>query len=267
MARFPVTELPSFSPVSPGVTVTLGCPTTRTYEKILLKYGGTFTRAQMKNIRLEINGKPLQEYKDGDELDAINDYYGRADVAGFLTLYFVRPEMDFKDGMQKLCGLGTADVDTMQLRIDIDAAAVNPTLEAYAVTSDPQPLGAITKVKAFPASFATAGEQAIDNLPGGPRIIAMHLFKADVDEVSVEVNGRRVAEGVKAVHEQVQKESGRVPQTASCTHVDFCLDGNLAEALVTDRKAGVEDLRIRPTLGTSGAVRLVVEYLDGFQGI
>ncbi|MCW8917478.1 MAG: major capsid protein P2 [Gammaproteobacteria bacterium] len=267
MARFTPIELPSFSPVAAGVTVTLGCPTTRTYEKIILKYGGTFTRAQMKNIRVEVNGKPMMEFKDGDELDAINDYYGRADVAGYLTIYFNRPEMDYKPGMQKLCGLGTADVDTLQLRIDVDAGATNPTLEAHAVTSDPTPMGAITKVKAFPASFATSGEQAIDNLPRGPRIIALHLFKSDVEAVSVEVNGRKIAEGIKALHEQVQKEAGRVPQTASATHVDFCLDGNLAEALVTDRKAGVEDLRIRPTLTTSGAVRLVVEYLDGFQGI
>lgn len=267
--RFPGIDLPSFTNVVAGSTATLGLPVGRTYEKILLDYSGSgaITRAQLKNIRVEVNGKPLQEYKDGDQLAALNAFYGRTDNTGFLTIYFNRPEMDFQDGIERLTGLGTADVDTVTLRIDIDSGATTPDIRATAETNDPMPLGAITKVKRFPTASLTSGENALDTLVTGPRIIAMHLFKSDISEVAVQVNGRRIVDAKKTVLQELQQQVGRVPQSASATHVDFCMDGDLSQALVTDKAKGISDFRVLPTLDTSGAIEVVVEYLDGYQGI
>jgi len=262
-----VKQLPSIANVAANASVVLNCPVGLTYEKITFVQGGTaFTRAQMTNIEVKVNGKSIQSYLDGTELDEINDYYGRADTANYLTLHFNRPEL--RDLVQsRLTALGTADVQTLTVELDITGATA-PTLKAFAVLREPEPLGLITKVKAFPVTFATAGKQDIDSIPGnGPRIAAMHLFKSDVSDVEVEVDSIKVVDASKTEGEVIQKEAmpvARVPQTAVATHIDFLLDGDTAQALVTK---GVQDLRVRPTLTTSGAVRAVVEYLDGFGGI
>jgi len=262
-----VKQLPSIANVGAGNTVTLNCPVGLTYEKITFVLGGTiFTRAQLKNISVKVNGKELQAYQSGTELDYINDYYGRADTANYLTLWFNRPELR-ELGSMRLTGLGTKDVQSLTVEADIDAGASAPTLSAYAMLREPEPLGLVTKVKAFPATFATSGKQDIDNIPRGPRIAAIHLFKADISAVEVEVDAVKVWDASKTEGEVFQKEAlpvARVPQTAVATHIDFLLDGDIAQALVTD---GVADFRLRPTLDTSGSVRTVVEYLDQFAGL
>lgn len=263
-------DLPSLANVQAGGVATLNCPLGRTYDKIVLQYSGV-TLAQMKKITVLVNGKPIQEYKDGDELQAINKYYGRPTTAGYLTLYFVRDEYKTNND-NRVTGLGTLDIQTLQISIDIDAAAAAPVISASAQLSDPRNMGAVTKVKSFSFNAAGSGEFEIDNIPKGPRILAMHFFKADVNAIEIELDSRKATEGTKALMEVYQKQGGRTPQTASATHVDYCLEGDILQALsTTTGKDGnlslVQDFRVRATLGTSGALRVVVEYLDGYHGI
>jgi hypothetical protein len=277
-------KLPSIANVTAGATATLSCPVGKTYNKIMLVYTGTdVARTDFKNINVNINGKSVQTYADGAELDLINDYYGRSDTAGVLTLHFNRPEAHNLLN-QRLTGLGTLDVQTLDIAFDIDATAPGDlAMEAYAVLSEGMPLGAFVKFKRFPVTYATSGEQEIDNIPKGPNIMAIHLKKADVSNVEVEVDGFKFFEGSKTIIEALQKEAepkARVPQGASCTHVDFMLEGDYQQSLATryPKKnpdgsdhplAGrnVQDLRIRPTIDTAGALVALVEYLDGFAGI
>jgi len=259
------TKLPSISNVGAGLTATLNCPLGLTYDRITFGYTGTsVTRAMLKNIQVLINGKPVQIYKDGDELSNINDYYGRPANSGFVTLYFVRPELDNVQ-QQRLTAIGTLDVQTLSVNVDIDASAPGDfALTATAVQSEPQRLGVITKVKAFPMSSAVSGEIEIDNIPVGPRIQAIHLFKSDISKLEVEMDGVKVYEASKTLGEVIQKEHSRVPVTASATHFDTQLENDNTQAMVTNN---VQDFRLRPTLDTSGAVRIVVEYFDGLAGI
>jgi len=258
-------KLPSISNVGTSLTATLNCPTGLTYDRITLAYSGTsVTRAMMSNIQVLINGKPVQTYGDADELQDINDYYGRADNAGYVTLYFARPELD-NVAQQRLTALGTLDVQTLAINIDITAAAPGDfALTATAVQSEPQPLGLLTKVRAYPFSSAVSGAIEIDNIPVGPRVQAIHLFKSDISNLVLELDGVKVYETTKALGEVIQKEHGRVPVTSSATHFDSQLENDNAQAMITK---GVQDFRLRPTLDTSGAVRVVVEYLDGLAGI
>lgn len=258
-------KLPSLTNVAAGLTAVLNCPLGLTYDRILLEYSGTsVTRAMMKNIQVKINGKPIQTFKDADELQNINDYYGRADNTGFVSLYFNRPELD-NVGSQRLTGLGTMDIQTLSVELDIDSGAPGDfALKAHANRSEPQPLGLVTKVKAFPMSSAVSGEIEIDNIVKGPRIAAIHLFKSDISNIEVDIDSQKIYEASKGLGEVLQKEHGRVPVTASATHIDFMLEGDEGQALIT---GGASDFRLRPTLTTSGAVRVVVEYLDGLAGI
>lgn len=258
-------KMPSISNVSAGSTAVLECPRGKTYDFITFKYAGTaVTRAMLKNIQVMLNGKAVQTFKDADRLQDFNDYYGRSDDAGYVTIWFIRPEMT-NIVQQRLTAIGTLDVQTFSVNIDIDAGAPGDlTLEATSMLSEPQPLGVITKVKNFPVSSDVVGEMEISDIPRRGRIQALHLFKADLSNVIVEMDSRKVFESSKVMAEVIQGSHARTPITAKATHVDFQLEGDNAQALVMQ---GVQDFRVKPTFDTSGAADVVVEYLDGLEGL
>jgi hypothetical protein len=254
--------LPSLANVGAGQSATLNCPVGLTYDRIEFEYSGV-TLSEMKNVEVVINGKPVMTFKDMARVEKLNDYYGRAKTSGFITLYFARPEMvNLRD--QRLTALGTADVSTLAVNIDIDSGASAPVIKAYAIQSEPQPLGAFIKVREFQFDASVSGQMEISTLPKGPRIMAAHLFKGDVNDLEVEIDSQKVYDASKDLGEAVQSGYDRVPQTSDATHFDTCLEGDLSQALVTQ---GAQDLRFRADLGSSGALSVLVEYLDGFNGI
>jgi hypothetical protein len=255
--------LPSFSNVVPGSTCTLQVPVGLTYESITLSLTNILP-AQLTNIRLNINGKTIQEFLTGTILNALNTYYGRGNAQGYMTIHFRRPEYAHLED-ERIYSWGTMDVQTFTIQADIDAACVNPGITAHAIVSEPRPFGVVTKIKNFPITFAVAGAVEIDSIPrSAQRIAAVHLVKADANNVVVEVNSQRVWEMPKALGEELETNSGRIPQTASMTHVDFTLDGDPRHSLQLE---GVQDLRFRPTIATPGLLTTVVEYFDEFAGI
>lgn len=255
-------KMPSLANVGAGQTATLNMPVGNTYDRLEVQYSGV-TLAELKNIELVINGKPVMSFKDGPTIEALNDYYGRAKTAGFLTLHFARPEMSTLE-QQRLTSIGTLDVSTLALNIDIDGAAAAPVITAHAIQSEPAPLGAFIKVREFQFDASVSGQVEISTLPRGPRILAAHLFKSDVTSLQVELDGQLVLDGSKSLLQSIQKTYGRVPQTDIATHFDTALEGDLSQALVTNN---AQDMRFRADLATAGALRFTVEYLDGFAGI
>lgn len=229
--------------------------------------------AQMTDLSLELHGKPVMQFDDLAQLKLLNDYYGRDDKtgAGIHTFYFSRPE--FLERWRDLTAIGTGDISTMILRGKLDAAVVNPVIKCHADYFVPDVngrqrgehlLGAITKIRSFPRTFATAGKQEIDSLPMGGRIIAMHLLKSDINDVEVEASEQKFYDASKTIGEAVQSREARVPQSANATHVDFVLEGDPEDALVT---RGLSSFLLRMDLGTNGSATPMVEYLDGFEGI
>jgi len=262
-----IKKLPSLSNVSPGARATLECPVGPTYKRLHIVASGTgLTAAHIGKIEVRVNGKTIQDFKDLQRLIDINGYYGRpADSATGWTIHLDRPEAS--DLVYKrLTGIGTADVQTMDVLIDIDSAAPSDiALEAYAEVSEPMPLGPFVGIRTFPFSSAVAGEVEIDKIPRGPRIMAIHCFKGDVNAVVVEADGFKIVDAKKAVLEAMQKGAvprARVPMSAKATTVDFMLEGDFAQTLVT---GPLKDFRVRTDLGTSGAMDVVVEYLRDFQ--
>lgn len=267
--------MPSLQNVVAGSTATLNCPVGKTYERFVLSYAGTnMTQANLqmlKNIQLIINGKTVMTWATAADIESINKFYGRQANAGQLVIYLNRTELA-DPAQNRITGLGTSDVKTLSLTMDLDAAlagAVAPTITASAILSEPQPLGLFCKLKKFVFNSSVTGQIEIADLPRGPRIMAVHLLKAtagvtDISDIEFEIDSLKIVKGSRQVIEELQKEQGFVPQSAVGTSWSFNVDKDIFQALVTET---AKDMRIRPTLLNAGAITAYVEYLDGFAGL
>jgi len=265
-------KLPSLSNVQAGSTATLKCPLGPTYDSIKFAVSGSgatpLTISLMKNIQVLINGKVIQTFRNGQELSDINDHYKRPVSAGYLTLHFLRPELESIE-QSRLFSLGTEDLKGLEIRFDVDATVTGSVVEAYAQQSAPQPLGLITKIKSLTAPITAAGEFEIDNISTGPRIMAMHLFKEedDITDVKVDLNSVNVFESTDAINNQFLSDANR-KSIAKYFHINMLQHNDFSsEALITEN---ANDYRVKPTVtavGASAQVRAIVEYADGWAGL
>ena len=274
MAR-KIIRLPSMSRVTPGAKATLELPIGPTYRRLMFSVTAAagLDATDIGRIDVLINGKVVQTYKNLDRLNKLNAYYNRgadtmAATAAEFALHFERAEL-MDTVYRRAPGMGTADVQTFHIEIDIAGAApADIAITAHAeIDPERQPLGVFYKVREFPFSSSVAGQVEIDKLPRGGWYSVIHLFKADITAVEVEGNQTKVIDATKAILERTQKEASpikRVPQTATATHVDFITDGDLSQSLRTDL---LNDFRIKATLGTAGAVDIVAETFDTLQGV
>jgi hypothetical protein len=259
-----ISKLPSISRVTPGSVATLEIPLGPTYEKIIFDGSGTgLAISHIKRIRVLIDGKERQTYKDLQRLIDINSFWKReADSATSWALHFNRAELT-DNAMRQAPGIGTKNLQTLHVEIEVDATApADIKLKATALV-DPtnQDIGAFFEVKEFAFASAVAGEVEQDKLPRGNPYGAIHLFKADVSAVKVKANGVELVEAGKATLERIQKGASpqpRVPVTAKATHIDFMPDGNLFDAIQT---ASLQDWRVYMTLDTAGSVDIVTETI------
>lgn len=262
-------RMPSLSRIAPGSKATLELPVGPTYNRIYFACTGTaLAVAHIQRIDVLINGRVVQTYRNLQRLIDINSFYRRTvDTVNMWGLHFFQAQLaDLV--YRRAPGIGTADVQTFHIEIQLDATAPsNMTIEAFADLDPlPQPLAAFVNVRELVGNSATAGIVEIDRMPRGPWYTAIHVFKSDVTSVELEVdNGTgpvRIVNATKAILERQQRDASpevRVPVTASATHIDFCTDGDLQNAIQT---AGLADFRLKLTLGTSGAYDVIGESLD-----
>lgn len=256
-------RLPSLSNVAAGSTATLEIPVSSTFDRIFIEAEGV-TEAQLKNWEIRINGKPVQQFKDAVLIRRLNDYYGRGTDDGVVDLWFIRPEFDNQD-LRRMTAIGTEDVQTFDIRVDIDSAASSPKLTAYAVRSPQTKLGLVTKIKNYPTSAATAGVKDIDNIPKEGRCAAIHFYgKADISKLTVQADSRSIYELSKSLGEKIQRNAGRTPLGTNGTTVDFVTEKHPLQGLAMRQ---VNDLRFKPELDTAGALDVIVEYITSFEGL
>lgn len=263
-------ELPAFSPVAANTTVTLNIPVGPTYGKITLVRGGTtFNPEHMTEIRLKLGKTVVRTYRarsGGHELHDINAYYGRTDSAGLTTIHFAKSEMDSLE-QEGMLALGTGDLRTVTLEVDIGAATA-PTLAAYAeVIGTNEPVGLFEHVYRFPVSSSVAGNVEYPDLPR-EAYSALHFLKADsgadagdgIQRVEIELDRVRRYEADKVRGEEYQIHRGRVPQSNNYMHVDFVPRGNIYDALLSGRAA---DFRARVNYGAAGSLVIIAETVRG----
>jgi len=253
------------SNVTAGATASVDCPVGPTYYRIMFTNTGTsLATSHFNRINVYIDGKVVMTWKNLDRLLRFNAYYGRTtDSATEFELHFFHAElMDIV--YRRAPGIGTKDVQTLHIEIELDATApsdITMKAEAY-IDPAPQPLGVFVKVREFPYSSAVSGEVEIDKLPRGAFYSAIHCFKADISHVEVEADSVKIVDADKTELERQQKDASpvaRVPQTSYATHIDWVLEGDTAQSIQTDQ---LQDFRVKVTLDTSGSVDFVTETLD-----
>lgn len=244
-----------------GNTATVQLPINNTYDRIYLKIAGV-TKAQIKNIRLELNGRLVFDHKDALRLEEIDAYYKRNIETDVIAIHFNEDDLTrtFEEGA--FFGLATYGLQTAVLSFDIDAAATAPVITAFAEKSEPFPASGqwIKKTRTYPFSVA-AGLNEITTIPrpAGASIKAIHLRKADVVGAELVIDNTKWFELDKSINEQMQKRYNRQPDADLLT-IDFMLQGKLSECLVLS--PNIQDMRLRANCTTGGTLEVTVEYYD-----
>lgn len=270
-------KLPSFESVAAGSTATVRCPIGATYRQILFTLG--FGLEHLKELRVMGNGKAIMRFptigalSGGQVLDKLNQFEGRAASAGgLLVLDFLRYGSRTRKGEEET-GLGTGylpsmpgyqekggqgvELSTLVVEVDIDAAAVNPTISAKAIQSPKRPLGMIKKVRHFSFSASGAGEFDIADLPRSGHINKLSIFSDKVDALKIKMDQNTRFERTREENELMQVDGGRNPQAGVYVY-DPTEGGNGSESLPM---FGVQDFRLQLDMSAASNLPVMVEYL------
>jgi len=268
-------NLPNINNASVGaVGASIVIPVGESINSVQMLITGA-TDAQVKNIRVQADGKTFQTFKDLVELKAINDFYGRPQSGNYKTIWAERPELTRSE--RRLTSWGTADIKKLVILFDVDAAAVGPfAITARADTSINQSMALITKIVRHPVPVTAIGELVIDNIPRFGMIAALHFGKADVDSVRLVRDRVEEIDSTKLDLNEFLKAYDRVPQAAGYTHVDFTMKGYLSESFEVQTYAAVngqpekpvQDVRAHVEVGSvgTGQIELITEYIDSLSG-
>lgn len=265
--------------VAAGNQIPINLPVGTTYELLVLELTN-LAKDEIRNIRININGNLVSQYKDAVQMEKIQKYYGKKVQADKLFFHFLDRTFD-DPKYQAALALGTAGeyVTTVDVTFDIKdeiASANAPKIVASAVKSAGTTPGALAKVRAFPLSVSAGVTEFPDiTRPDGARIKAIHVLKEedDVKHVELEVDKKNYIENSKASLQAIQESFDRAPQAGMYT-LDFALQGDMYEMFkipsrmvqtengLVQNPYYIQDLRLRMDCETAGQVFIVVEYVD-----
>lgn len=235
--------------------------------------GTTFAKSHLTNLRVDVSGKPIQQYRSAADLEAIAGYYGEPILANRLVFPF-RPEFLLNPSDADTLNLGLWDVNSFQVSGDIAGAAVAPALRAY---SDRRvmdvealnKLGMFLKVVNLGHSVVGSAQTEIDNIVKEAFIVGIHikhtgsLTGAQVLRNSqVVLNGAATTGGVGRLHDRYRR-LGRVPQN-NWLHLDFLTRNDLQDALLVQ---GAYDFRLKLDHSGSDQLTTYVVYASDWNGL
>ena len=273
--------MPAVQGVAAGSIATLNMPIGLTYHGLLFTMGGTFSLANIDEVRVKGNGRNIFTVS-GADLDIHNVFDGRAAASSTqFYLDFERYNLDNAVGAsvaealrgREITAIGTGvapsqdnpvELSTLQTELDIDGAAVSPTLSAKALQSPPRSLGLLKKRRKFVYSVGGALEYEISDLPLGDLIdkIYIHSSGGAVNRVKLERDNFLAFDRTPDENNLMQIDGVRVPQ-ANLFVIDPSERGRGDEAYVT---AGVNDFRLKITTAAASTLTIYVDYLGALTG-
>lgn len=265
-------KLPTFSTVGAGQTATLTLPLGPTYRGLVLKYeaGGVNAaeadmKADIKRVALKVNGTERYVATAKQLIDIQTKFYGNSVVAGMLFFPFTRDWLATIAGQDNLA-LGTNNVASLQLEVDIASGATTPKLTAFADVEDvPRDFGAMVEGHTY--NYYAAGAQVfeISDLPKSlGDIVGLHINSAYIDGVELTINNRKVFDADLDVYKAVlkRKPSERVPQ-ADWFHMDPLKLNRMGDVL----PMRVQDFRLKVTTSQATELPVFVETLNAPLGL
>ncbi len=268
MARIE-TRMPYPEGVTAGGTAVFKLPVGRRYHELVLTYAGV-TLAQLNEIRVIANGKPIHRYS-ASVRDALNQFDGRAAAAGLLVIPFDRYNLKNRVGEEETA-LNTDSFDqngrgirSLTVEVDIDGAAAAPVLSMTASQSEKLQGGAgtILHVNKFPRSAAGAGELQISDIPfGGVTTQALNraVFVPSVGTISdmkVERDTYVIWERSTTLNEMLQVDGVRSPQSGYFI-IDKTEKGFAGDPVAL---AGFADFRYRLECSAAAQIDCFIETL------
>lgn len=240
-------RLEPFENVSPGARAVLKTYAVlgNTVEAIHLKLGGTFQKADIAQLRVKLNQKTIWEVT-GSELDAYNQYLGQPAHARHLSLWFTEPRA------RTIAGglLGAIDtslgIQHFTIEVDIDAAAVSPTLDAWAEISPPRmlPDAENALIRGLLLSTLTPNTAARHTLhlntgnAAGALLRRIFINHTNLTEFRIKRDGVDIFQEVdQSLGEFIDENLGHVWQPGLYV-ANFTRDDNQSKALTTRRPNG-----------------------------
>lgn len=241
-----VVKMPTVLGIGAGQTASVDLPTGLTYDSLYLRCNAQIAAAAKDlaaadwatvfgDVRLIVNGDVKITMAAAD-LVMRAQYYGEVLTAGVLALHLASPWMQTAHD-QDVTGYGTAPINgiatvaTFTMEMDIKAGQTVNALTVYADQSAALPWGPHLEIKRFNKQVGVIGTTQITDLPRGNwGLMAMHFASSAQTRAQVFRNQTKILDLDPAMAAAVYDEGGRVPQ-ANFTHVDFCKENRILEAL------------------------------------
>ena len=260
-------KMPTPQGIGAGQTASVNLPLGLTYERFYIRANVDGTPRDLpiaefgdyiEEIRLLLNGDAKITIS-GADLVKLNQYYDVDQSAGAIPLMLSRPWMRTAGGEDQ-SGYGTAGgVDSFTMEIDLADGKTFNTLLVYAVQSPGRPFGAHLRIQRFSETQGLAGEGEIADIPRGPyALYALHMTTANITNVEVLADQRKVHESDLTVRSLHQKIAGRAPQVGM-THIDFLTENRIGNAL----PMALQDFRIKNTYTAAANFSIYAESLQG----
>jgi hypothetical protein len=247
------------------------------FHGILLKLGGTFTKAHITRLLIRLGGKVIWDVT-GAQLDTMNQYMGMTANASYLLIPF--SEFNARTLLGEQIGAidtRTAVYSDFALEADIDAAAVTPSLEAWKLVTNEKIVGDARHLPLFKAMIPgihtpnSSGTHNLDVAVGsaaGSLVKRLHFWHVNIIEQSVKRDGQDIYDQVpNALAQFWQNNLTRVTQAGHLCFDPLTLD-NQSEALATVRPDGRRvSYEWRSTLSAGDTITTVSELYAGIGSI
>lgn len=260
-----VQKMPTPAGIGAGQTASLTLPIGLTYHRLKIRMkvdvAGTPTdvadwNAVLGEVRLLVDGNETYQINAGD-LAKLNAYYGHAPQPGVLNVFLSRPWMRTISGEDEPAYGTAAGVTSFAMEVDIKSGVTVSSLEIYAEQSAGTPWGPHIRLQKHVHTQGVIGQAEISDLPRGPwALMALHVTTADIGDIEVLTDNRKVRESDKAIRNDMHSIIERVEQ-AGMTHIDMLTENRLVEALPMN----VADFRVRADFEATGNFALYSETL------
>ena len=286
--RFPrIIRLPSFGAVSTGWN-SINLPLGITVHQILFRHtvagvaaGDAAIKSEVTGIRLVVDGDPKFDASLA-EIHAVQNLWNWRSVDnstikdGTWALLLARPgdqSIVAQDG--PAYGLATGvvgGVSSASLEVQLSGATIDG-LEAFALVTDPEPLGRHICLRVIPDNQGSAGDIEIKDWPkfgADVAVLALHVNKGGksaegavtgpIEKVRLTVDQREEIQQVPYGHIQAAMDCYGLRQQAGYTHVPFAYRGRPMEGLPMIG----QDMRLQLTTNAAmNQFRVLVEQLEG----